>query len=117
MTNTTQQKADVFNALESQEIRKIVEQTGIYLRGAVEDYEIEGNKGKSGFIQLAVIAREGSKRLKIETIKVREDCFGLIDILNKSKQLQAVSLTCEIVTYGNSINTYLVQEQRSLKVA
>lgn len=110
-------KIDVFNALDEQEIRQLVDVTGIYCRGAVENYTVDNQSGKTGFVQVLVKARPDSAALKLERIKVREDCYGLIDLLNKSKALSAVVLNCELVTYGQRSNLFLIAEQKSLKVA
>lgn len=112
-----QPQNDVFNSLENQELRTIFEQSGIYVRGAIEDYEIDGQTGRTGYIQMLVMTRPDSKRLQLKTIKVREDTYGLIDILNRSKSFQNVTLACELVEYGKRSNTFLLQEQRHLKAA
>lgn len=112
-----QPQTDVFNSLENQELRTIFEQSGIYIRGAIEDYEIDGQKGRTGFVQLLVMTRPDSKRLQLKTIKVKEEAYGLIDILNRSKAFQNVTLACELVEYGKRSNTFLLQEQRHLKAA
>lgn len=108
--------SDVFNALDQQEIRKLVDIVGIYARGAVEEYEYEGKSGKTGFIQVLTKSRKGSKRLSLDSIKVREDCYGLIDLLNDQKSLQPIRVRCEIVEFGQRSSTYLVADQPHLKL-
>lgn len=105
-----------FEVLDNQETRTLVDLMGIYVRGAVEDYEFNGQSGKTGFIQLLQKNREDSARMKLETIKVQEDQYGMIDILNKNVTFKNVRLNCEIRTSGNQSKTYLIQEQKHIKL-
>lgn len=111
-----QNKLSVLNALDEQEIRQLVVEMGIYVRGAVEPWSFDGKSGVSGWIQMLQVARTDSKKMKLTKIKVNESQFGLIDILNNSKELQPISLDCEIVTYGNRSDLILIPEQTSIKV-
>ena len=117
----TAPKVSYLNALENQEIRQLVVEQGIYVRGTVEPWTMDKGtakekNGTSGSIQILQLAREGSKKLKLTKIKVPETSWGLIDILNKSKELQPVALDCEIVTYGQRSELVLTPEQKNLKL-
>ena len=121
VTVTTNKHVSVFNSIDEQEIRQLVQETGIYLRGAVEPWKMnEGQKnetsGISGWIQLLKRSSQNNSKLKIELIKVREDQFGIIDILNQSKELKPVVLDCEISTYGNKSSIYLVPDQSQINL-
>lgn len=97
-SNTAPQKPVVTSALEqlaSQTVDKLTTLIGIYATGAVEDYTLsDGKTGKTGFIQILSRARDDSNALKLTRIKVEEDNYPKIDILNKTRSFQLVELKC-----------------------
>ncbi len=102
---------DLFN----QEIRTLVEQKGVYLGGAVEEFKNDGETVKYGFIQLLHPARDKSRKLAIKDIKVREDNYGMIEIMNKTKVFQTLLLQLEVREFGGKTSYYLTQDQPKLK--
>lgn len=114
-TIKNQKPSDVFNSLENQEIRKLVIQRGIYVRGSVEDYEYQGSSGKTGFIQILVPAGADTSRMNLMKIKVKEECYGLIDLFNTHKTFQGVSLQLEVTDYRSKVQYILTPDQDDLK--
>jgi hypothetical protein len=108
---------NIFNALDQQEVRQLINVVGVYVRGAVEPWEFDGKKGVSGWIQILSKSRSGSAKLKLVPIKVNEEQYGYIELLNDSKTLQPVALRCEIVSYGDRSQTILIGDQPSLKLS
>ena len=107
---------NVFNDVDNQEIKTLIQLRGIYIRGAVEPYEYKGQTGESAFVQILKRTSDDSVRMGVETIKVRDEQRGIIDILNSSKALKPISLDCEIVIYGKQANTFLCADQPALKI-
>lgn len=113
--------ADPFSFLDSADLRQIIHLKGIYVRGFVEAYEVvdketkEKKRGTYGNIQVLCKVRDDSDRLELKSIKVQEDAFGLVDILNKGHMFKPVVLDCQIVEgFQGKLSTYLLPEQRML---
>lgn len=113
---TDQNKTNPFNAIADQEIRTLALLTCVFANGAVEDYEVDGNKGKTGFIQVLRPRRPDSARLELITVKVEKDDYGLIDILNKQAQNKVVSLQIEVKEMRGKMVRFLTSEQPQLKI-
>lgn len=105
-----------FNAIADQEIKSIAHMHCVYVIGAVEDYEVDGNKGKTGFIQVLQLQRPESKRLRLVTVKVRENERSLIDLLNKQAQNKPVVLQVEVAEIRGKMQRFLTAEQPKIKL-
>ena len=108
---------DALNDIANQDTKKIVKQSGVYLIGAIEPYNFQGQSGESAFIQLATFNSSDSKRMSVTTIKVEESQRGVIDILNKNRALTPVTLQCEIRMFGKRSETFLTEKQPDIKIA
>lgn len=119
MTTEAQQAtktANPFNAIADQEIKSIAQMNCVYVIGAVEDYEIDGKKGKTGFVQVLQLQRPDSKRLRLVTVKVREEERPLIDLLNRQAQNKPIVLQVEVSEIRGKMQRYLTAEQPNIKL-
>jgi hypothetical protein len=112
----TTKTVNPFNAIADQEIKSIAHMHCVYVIGAVEDYEVDGNKGKTGFIQVLQLQRPDSKRLRLVTIKVREEERPLIDLLNKQAQNKPVVLQVEVAEIRGKMQRFLTADQPKIKL-
>lgn len=118
--STNDKQNDVLSQIHNQETRQISLQTGVFVTGAVEDWEYNGKSGKAGFIQLLIPVSIDTKALKLMRIKVPESRFGTIDLFNKNKQFDLVQLQIEIVEPYNGqgkIKYEMTEDQPSIKAA
>lgn len=123
-TNTTSKAtspvpaANPLQQMLDQKIEQLVTYQGVYCVGAVEDWSYDGKSGVAGFIQILQHARDDSAALTLVRIKVEEDQFGLIDILNKTKSFQFVQLTCVVSEdFNKKMKVVLSSKQQHLAVS
>jgi hypothetical protein len=89
-----QRPINPLDQLASQTIDTLVTYQGIYITGAVEAYQMNNNSGVAGFVQILQRQRDDSVAVKVIRIKVSEEDFPQIDILNKTSAFKFVSLPC-----------------------
>lgn len=120
-SKTPSPAATVVNPLQQmldQKIEQLVTYQGVYCVGAIEKWEFEKKSGESGFIQILQHAREDSAALTLVRIKVEEDQYGLIDILNKTKSFQFVQLSCVVSEdFNKKMKVVLASKQQHLAVS